>query len=121
MDPMGASADLSRTTWRKSSFSSGSNSACVEVTRVQVWRKSSFSNGQGGNCVEVGDMPAWRKSSFSNGSGGECVEARDSGRAIAVRDSKDPDGSSLLVSPGAWADFTGRVKSDWLAPARRGA
>jgi hypothetical protein len=62
----------------------------------------------------------WRRSSFSNGSGGECVEVGGAGHAIVVRDSKDPDGPSLLVSPGAWADFTNRVASGRLASVRHG-
>jgi hypothetical protein len=32
-----------------------------------------------------------------------------------VRDSKDPDGPSLLVSPAAWADLTARIKSGRLS------
>jgi hypothetical protein len=98
MDPMGTVADLSRATWRKSSYSSGNGSNCVEVARVFMWRKSSFSNGSGGACIEVGDA----------------------GRTIAVRDSKNPDGPCLLVSPGAWADFTNCVALGRLASVRHG-
>jgi hypothetical protein len=99
MDAMGAVADPSRATWRK----------------------SSYSTGNGSNCVEVAHLPAWRKSSYSGGNGSACVEVGDAGRAVAVRDSKDPDGPSLLVSPGAWADFTNQVGSRPLVAVRCGA
>jgi hypothetical protein len=115
MDPMGTIADLSRATWRTSSYSGGEGTNCVEVTCVPLWRKSSFSGGNGSNCVEVAQVPTWRKSSFSSGNGSECVEVGDAGQAIAVRDSKDPDGPSLLVSPAAWADLTARIKSGRLS------
>ena len=59
------------------------------------WRKSSFS-GADANCVEIG----WRKSSFS-AEDSNCVElARDEGRVLA-RDSKNPDGPRLKLTP--WA------------------
>jgi hypothetical protein len=46
------------------------------------------------------------KSTHSS-SGGECVEvARNILHAIAVRDSKSPDGPILRLSPTAWAEFT---------------
>ncbi|MEU5698841.1 DUF397 domain-containing protein [Streptomyces aurantiacus] len=46
------------------------------------------------------------KSSYSTGSG-ECVEvARNVADTVAVRDSKDPDGPILRLSPAAWAEFT---------------
>ncbi|WP_346042492.1 DUF397 domain-containing protein [Actinomadura chokoriensis] len=39
----------------------------------------------------------WRKSSRSGSSGGSCVELAGVEDAVAVRDSKDPDGAVLLV------------------------
>lgn len=99
MDSMHVVTDSSRASWRKSSYSGGNGSNCVEVMSTLVWRKTSFSNGSGGNCIEVGDA----------------------GHAIAVRDSKDPGGPSLLVPPGAWTHFAGRVKSGRLAPILRPA
>lgn len=54
----------------------------------------------------------WRKSSYSNGNGGQCVEvARNLPGAVAVRDSKDPDGPKLTFEPAQWLAFTGRVKA----------
>ncbi|MFD3735565.1 DUF397 domain-containing protein [Streptomyces sp. NPDC058632] len=46
------------------------------------------------------------KSSYSNTSG-ECVEvALDAPHAVAVRDSKDPDGPILCLTAATWAEFT---------------
>lgn len=46
---------------------------------------------------------AWRKSSFSEPNGGNCVEIAHTTETVAVRDSKNPDGSVLRLSPGGWA------------------
>jgi hypothetical protein len=75
---------------------------------VTTWRKSSRSNGQGA-CVEVA---TWRKSSRSNGSG-ECVEvaALTGGPHVFVRDSKDPSGPALTVSPADWRSLTAGIKA----------
>jgi uncharacterized protein DUF397 len=74
-----------------------------------IWRKSSYSSGNGGNCVEVALV--WRKSSYSSGNGGDCIEvARDMPGAVAVRDSKDPEGPKLAFTPAAWREFTGLLK-----------
>ncbi|HEY2578421.1 MAG TPA: DUF397 domain-containing protein [Streptosporangiaceae bacterium] len=55
----------------------------------------------------------WRKSSYSGQSGGNCVEvARHPTDAIAVRDSKNPDDGHLVVSRGAWRNFTNQIKAD---------
>lgn len=48
-----------------------------------VWRKSSRSNGGGGNCVEVAFVPG----------------------TTALRDSKNPTGSVLLLPPAGWHMF----------------
>ena len=70
---------------------------------MPVWRKasSSFSNG---GCVEVA---AWRTAARCNH--GECVEVGHGPRVIGVRDSKDPDGPALLVSPATWGAFLQRL------------
>ena len=50
---------------------------------IAVWHKSSYS-GQDGNCVEV---------------------TRNLPGLVAVRDSKEPDGATLVVSREAWRAF----------------
>jgi len=53
----------------------------------------------------------WRKSSFS-GAAQNCVEvARPRPGAVAVRDSKNPEGPVLIVSRARWAAFTDSVKA----------
>lgn len=52
----------------------------------------------------------WRKSTRSSGSGA-CVEVATLGSATAVRDSKHPTGSALIVTPAEWAAFTTSVRS----------
>ena len=81
------------------------------------WFKSSYSNDQGGACVEGTRLEAnWFKSSYSNNQGGECVEGAflDDG-AMAVRDSKDPQGPALVFTVDAWRSFTSAVKNGELA------
>lgn len=40
----------------------------------------------------------WRKSSRSGSNGGDCVELTGLPDAVALRDSKDPDGPVLLLT-----------------------
>jgi hypothetical protein len=57
----------------------------------------------------------WRKSSYSSANGGNCVEvARNLPGAVAVRDSKDPDGPKLTFGPAAWAAFTTAIQDGSL-------
>jgi hypothetical protein len=74
-----------------------------------TWRKASYSGNNGGGCVEVG---VWRKASYSTSNGGGCVEvAQLPASAVAVRDSKDPDGPRLAVTPDEWRAFVAGVKA----------
>jgi hypothetical protein len=57
---------------------------------VTVWRKSTRTNGQGA-CVEVAALP----------------EAPQ----VSIRDSKDPGGPALTVSPVGWRSFTDGIKA----------
>jgi hypothetical protein len=51
----------------------------------------------------------WRKSARSNAQG-ECVEiAGNLPGVVALRDSKDPGGPVLVVSPAAFRAFTGSL------------
>jgi hypothetical protein len=53
----------------------------------------------------------WRKSTYTTGQG-NCVEvARNLHSAVAVRDSKDPNGPKLVTSPADWRSFTATVKA----------
>jgi hypothetical protein len=55
---------------------------------------------------------AWRKASRSNAANGGCVEvAANFETAVAVRDSKRPEGGAHVVSRAAFADFLADVKS----------
>ena len=54
----------------------------------------------------------WQKSSYSS-QDGNCVEvARNLSRLVAVRDSRNPDGVKLAVSPETWRAFISAVASD---------
>ncbi len=42
----------------------------------------------------------WRKSTYSGGNGGDCIEVASTGKPlIAIRDSKDPGGPKLSLTP----------------------
>lgn len=51
-------------------------------------------------------MKKWVKSSYSPVNPPFCVEVAQEG-SVHIRDSKDPDGAQLSVSPAAWASFIG--------------
>ena len=54
---------------------------------------------------------AWRKSSYSGSNGGTCVEVATAAPAVAVRDSKHPDGALLAFTADTWKAFTAEVKA----------
>ncbi|MBV9207744.1 MAG: DUF397 domain-containing protein [Actinobacteria bacterium] len=61
----------------------------IDLTRA-VWRKSMRSSSEGQNCVEVAaNLPG----------------------IVAVRDSKRPDGSPLVLTPRGWIAFTRALKT----------
>lgn len=63
--------------------------------------------------MELIDSPGWRKSSYTGNGGNNCVEvARNLRYAVAVRDSKNPDGPKLIVAPADWRTFTASIKAD---------
>ena len=89
----------------------GRSGEVMDIGNV-TWRKASYSGDNGGGCVEVG---VWRKSSYSGGNGGDCVEVTSTGKPlIAVRDSKDPNGPKLAVTPPTWESFIQRVRGATL-------
>jgi hypothetical protein len=54
--------------------------------------------------------PSWRKSSYS-ANGANCVEvASNLPGAVAVRDSKDRDGATLVTSQPVWSAFIAGIK-----------
>ncbi|MYR47146.1 DUF397 domain-containing protein [Streptomyces sp. SID5910] len=52
----------------------------------------------------------WRKSSYSGDQGGNCVEVAELTSAVAVRDSKNPAGPALALTPATFTTFI-----DWAA------
>ncbi|MGY0062036.1 DUF397 domain-containing protein [Streptomyces sp. LZ34] len=57
---------------------------------------------------------AFRKSSYSNGTD-ECVEvATNVPDAVAIRDSKNPDGPILRIPPTAWTAFRSAIATGRL-------
>ncbi len=61
--------------------------------------------------MEGTSVVTWRKSSYSGTNGGQCVEVGNDACMIAVRDSKDADGSVLAFAAGTWAAFAERLKA----------
>lgn len=51
----------------------------------------------------------WRRSSRSGPNGDNCVEVATDRARVFVRDSKDPDGGMLTVSPAEWRTFLADV------------
>lgn len=47
----------------------------------------------------------WIKSSYSTADGPDCVEVATAPAHILVRDSKDPDGPHLTLTPTTWTAF----------------
>ena len=56
---------------------------------------------------------SWRKSSRS-ATQGECVEIAQTPTSTGIRDSKNPTGTYLILTPTQWASFLNRVKSSEL-------
>jgi Domain of unknown function (DUF397) len=51
----------------------------------------------------------WRKASYSNGSG-SCIETASSTGTVAVRDTTDRDGGTLVFTAGTWHAFLGTLR-----------
>ncbi|WP_086690016.1 DUF397 domain-containing protein [Streptomyces recifensis] len=55
--------------------------------------------------AEAASGLGWIKSSYSTAEGPDCVEIAAAPATIHVRDSKNPDGPRLALTPAAWATF----------------
>ncbi|MCE7080206.1 DUF397 domain-containing protein [Streptomyces sp. ST2-7A] len=68
-----------------------------------------------------GEPTTWVKSTHSSGDGGQCVEwAPDGARArglVPVRDSKNPGGPHLHLTPTGWTGFVTALRNGDLDPA----
>ena len=69
------------------------------------------------NREERGTLPgddlsraAWRKSTYSGGNG-DCVEVAGLNSAVAVRDSKHPNGPKLIFTQDNWRAFIQSMKA----------
>ncbi|GGM02578.1 DUF397 domain-containing protein [Streptomyces fumigatiscleroticus] len=61
--------------------------------------------------IQQGVTDTWTKSSYSNNNGA-CVEVKSpTAVALAVRDSKVPEGPTLAFPAGAWNVFVASVKA----------
>jgi hypothetical protein len=74
------------------------------------WRKSSHSDSSHGDCVQIAELP-WRKSTYSDSSGGNCVEVAGLSQVIAVRDSKDPEGTVLAFGRSAFRTLAREIRT----------
>jgi hypothetical protein len=54
---------------------------------------------------------AWRTSSYSGSNGGACVKVGVTASAVAVQDSKHPNGPLLAFAADTWKAFTEQVKA----------
>jgi hypothetical protein len=64
------------------------------------------------NPVSAPDLTraAWLKSSRSSGGGSNCIEVAQLPSRIAIRDSKDPLGATLIIAPTAFRELTSGIK-----------
>jgi Domain of unknown function (DUF397) len=51
----------------------------------------------------------WKKPSYS-GNSGNCVEVAQLGGVVAIRDSKDETGATLVVTPDEWRAMISSLK-----------
>lgn len=53
---------------------------------------------------------SWKRSSHSDNLGGNCVELASLAEGVGVRDSKDPDGPRLHLTPTTFRAFLADLK-----------
>ncbi|WP_116211986.1 DUF397 domain-containing protein [Streptomyces olivoreticuli] len=61
----------------------------------------------------------WYKSSYSPDEGDDCVEIWVADGLISIRDSKNPTGPMLRITPSAYRSFTRAVTHDTLCVTHR--
>ncbi|WP_335936728.1 DUF397 domain-containing protein [Streptomyces sp. PTD5-9] len=61
-----------------------------------------------------GTPTVWRKSSYSGPANGECLEVADGYATVPIRDSKTPNGPTLVLSANGWTAFVSAVKNGSL-------
>ncbi|WP_433245609.1 DUF397 domain-containing protein [Actinomadura nitritigenes] len=54
----------------------------------------------------------WRKASRSSNNGGNCVEVARIKDTVAIRDSRDPGGPALLLTPRALRRLAATLRND---------
>lgn len=59
--------------------------------------------------MELADLK-WRKSSYTTANGGDCVELARAPEGIAIRDSKDPEGTRMRIALGEFRRLVADVK-----------
>ncbi|MEU0519356.1 DUF397 domain-containing protein [Streptosporangium sp. NPDC006007] len=65
----------------------------IRELRTAQWRKSTLSGHDGSNCVEVATL---------------------SGGHRGIRDSKDPNGPALIITPDTWTTLLTAIKNGTL-------
>jgi hypothetical protein len=60
-------------------------------------------------------VATWRKSIRSSGGGSNCVEIARLPRHIAIRDSKNPQGAALIITPATFRNLTEGVRQGAIA------
>ncbi|WP_081639959.1 DUF397 domain-containing protein [Actinomadura flavalba] len=55
--------------------------------------------------------PAWRKSSHSGPEGNHCVELANTPGKVAIRDTKNPTGATLLVDRTSFHRLTNKLRT----------
>ncbi|TQM71200.1 uncharacterized protein DUF397 [Actinomadura hallensis] len=56
------------------------------------------------------ELITWKKARQSDDQGGACVEVARFPQAVAIRDSKNPDGPKLLLTPDAFRAILNDLK-----------
>lgn len=78
----------------------------LDLWREAEFRKSTFSGGANSSCVEL----AWRKASFSGANAGNCVEVARAEAVFGLRDSKNVGGPVLMLGEFSGRAFLAAVK-----------